>query len=164
MKTSQLLEKIKKDLEKYQDIMIRESADFKLDELACEFRDIHKTMSQYNQDNFQEIMNSSNGDYDGEVDMEDLKDMEARIDHYFQLHGSGDDKFKEFVKGISIYLTFVVSKPLHPPGIIFSNKTTVYENEGIYYCTGKKTFIKDELSLCKYCVCRSSPVYTPPQP
>ena len=138
MKTSQLLEKIKKDMEKYQDIMRNEPADLKLDEHACEFRDIHKTMSQYNNDNFQEIMNSPSEDYNGEVDVEDLKDMEARIDHYFQLHGSGDDEFKEFIKGISIYLTFIARKPLHPPSIIFPNETTVYENKGIFYCNRKK--------------------------
>lgn len=155
MKTSQLLEKIKKDLEKYQEKMRQEPADFKLEEPACEFRDIHKSMSRYNQDNFHEIMKSSSDNYAGEVDVEYLKDMEARIDHYFQLHGSGDDEFKEFIKGISIYLTFVSCKPLHPPGIIFSNKTTVYENEGIYYCTGKNIFIKEELALCKYCICQS---------
>lgn len=164
MKISQLFEKIKKDLEKYQDMMKKEPADFKLDEHSCEFRDIPKTMSRYNLDNFQEIMKSSSDDYAGEVDVEDLKDMEVKIDHYFQLHGSGDDEFKEFIKGISIYLTFISCKPLHPSGIIFSNKTTVYENEGIYYCTGKKIFIKDELSLCKYCICQSSPVNTPPKP
>jgi len=162
MKTSQLLEKIKKDLKKYQEIMKKEPADFKLNKLPGEVKDIHKTMSQYNQDNFPEIMNSPSEDYNGEVDVEDLKDMEARIDHYFQLHGSGDDEFKEFIKGISIYLTFIARKPLHPPGITFSNKTTVYETDGVFYCTGKKMFIRDELSLCKYCICQSSPADTPP--
>lgn len=101
-------------------------------------------------------MNSSPDDYAGEVDEENVKDMETRIDHYFQFHGTGDDEFKEFIKGISIYLSLIAGKPLHPPGIVFSNKTTVYEREGVYYCTGKKNFIKDELSLCKYCICHSN--------
>ena len=148
MKTSLLFQRIKSDLESY-----REKVKSSPDQGSNSAGDIHDTMSQYNWDNFQEIMNLSPDNFNGEVDVNDLKDMETRIDHYFQLYGSNDDEFKDFIKAISIYLSLIAAKPLHPPGIVFSNKTTVYERDGIYYCTRKKIFIKDELSLCKYCVC-----------
>ena len=155
MERSLLFQKIKGNLEGYQ-----KKVKTSHDQGHPPTTSIHATMSRFNWDNFQEIMNSSPDDYTGEVDVEKVTDMETRIDHYFQLHGAGDDEFKEFIKGISIYLALIVGKPLHPPGIVFSNKTTVYERKGVYYCTGKKIFIKDELSLCKYCICHSSPAYS----
>jgi uncharacterized protein (UPF0305 family) len=157
MDTSDLFEKIRNNLEKYQDIMKAKHVD-----LEPDFSDVHKTMSIYNYENFREIMASSGDDYHGKVDSKDVKEMEERIDHYFQLHGSGCDEFKEFIKAISLYLTFIAIKPLHPQGIFFSNNTTVFEENGTYYCTGKKIFIKDELSLCKYCVCQGSDKKFPP--
>jgi uncharacterized protein (UPF0305 family) len=90
---------------------------------------------------------------DEEVDAEELKDLQNRIDHYFSLYTPDDKDFKEFIKAISIYLTFIAKKPLHPPGIVFSNGEKVYKKDGTYFCTGKRIFIKDKLSLCKYCVC-----------
>jgi uncharacterized protein (UPF0305 family) len=157
MKTALLFQKIKADLESY-----GEKVKSSHDQGSNSAENIHGTMSKYNWNNFQEIMNSSPDNFSGEIDVNDLKDIEARIDHYFQLYGSGGDEFKEFIKGISIYLSLIAGKPLHPPGIVFSNETTVYEKDGVYYCTGKNIFIKEELSLCKYCICQSSTAYILP--
>jgi uncharacterized protein (UPF0305 family) len=61
-------------------------------------------------------------------------------------------EFKDFIKIISLYLTYIAKKPLHPTGIIFSNESKVYQKEESYYCTGKAIFLKDKHSLCRYCV------------
>jgi len=45
--------------------------------------------------------------------------LKTGVDRYFQLHGPVDEKFKEFTKLISIYLTFITGKSLHPSGIEF---------------------------------------------
>ena len=111
-------------------------------------------MSKYNLKNFNDIMNSSFEELDDEIHEEKLKDFQDRIDHYFSLYASDDEKFKEFIKAISLYLTFIAKKPLHPPGIIFSNGIQVYKKQEVYFCTGRSVFIKDKLSLCKYCVCK----------
>ena len=144
MKTSQLLLKLKKDMEKYES---------KLNPNPKK-EPVHQIMSRYNLENFNEIMGTSLEGLDESVDEEKLKDLQKRIDHYFNLYAPCDEDFKEFIKVISVYLTFIAKKPLHPPGIIFSNGKKVYKNGDSYYCTGKNIFIKDELSLCKYCVCR----------
>lgn len=144
MKISQLLLKLKGCMEKYKPKM-QDSG--KKDSL-------NQTMSRYNLENFNEILNSSCNRSDEEVDEEKLKDIQNRIDHYFSLYAPDDEDFKEFIKAISIYLTFIAKKPLHPPGIVFSNGQRVYKKEDVYYCTGKRIFMKDKLSLCKYCVCR----------
>ena len=144
MKTSQLLSKLKECMEKYKPKM-QDSG--KKDSL-------NRAMSRYNLENFNEILNSSCNGLDEEVDEEKLRDLQNRIDHYFSLYAPDDEDFKEFIKAISIYLTFIAKKPLHPQGIVFSNGGRVYKKDGIYFCTGKRIFIKDNLSLCKYCVCK----------
>jgi uncharacterized protein (UPF0305 family) len=144
MKTSQLLLKLKKDMKKYKSKMLDNGKNDSLNQI----------MSRYNLENFNAIMNTSLEELNEEVDEEKLKDLQNRIDHYFSLYAPDDEDFKEFINAISIYLTFVAKKPLHPPGIIFSNGKRVYKKDDVYYCTGKSIFIKDELSLCKYCVCK----------
>lgn len=121
--------------------------------LSGENNSIHNTMSEYNFENFNEIINSSVKGSDDEIDEKKLDDFKEHIDHYFGLYAPEDTEFREFIKIVSIYLTFIAKKPLHPLGIIFSNGATVYQREDSYYCTGKSVFIKDNLSLCKYCIC-----------
>ncbi len=116
-------------------------------------KSIHHALSEYNMKNFNELIHS-NFQGEDEVDEKKLEDFKRSIDHYFNLYAPGNEDFKEFIKIISLYLTFIVKKPLHPPGIIFSNGTTVYKNGDSYYCTGKRIFMEDNDSLCKYCVCK----------
>lgn len=109
-------------------------------------------MSIYNLENFNEIMGLSLKENEDEIDEKELEDFKMSIDHYFSLYAPDDGEFKEFIKLISLYLTYIARKPLHPPGIIFSNGSKVYQSNGHYFCTGKHIFIKEELSLCRYCI------------
>ncbi len=149
MKCSELLLRLKGNLEKYESKFTQVVASFDGDNESVEH-----VMSKYNHDNYFEIMNSSIVGLDDEVSEVELRDLMDRIDNYFSLYASDDVEFREFIKYISIYLTFIAKKPLHPPGIHFSNGTTVYKKDNNYYCTGKRLFIKDEQSLCKYCIAR----------
>jgi len=110
-------------------------------------------MSSYNEENFNSLIEANLSGKDEEIDTNKLKALEESIDHYFDLYAPENIEFKEFIKIISVYLTFIEKRPLHAPGIIFSDGSTVYENKGIYYCTGKKHFITEDHSLCKFCVC-----------
>ena len=112
-------------------------------------------MSEYNLKNFNEIMSREFRGYDSEIDEKELEDFKLSIDHYFSLYAPDDIEFREFIKIISLYLTYIAKKPLHPPGIIFSNGKKVYQSEGCYFCTGKTIFIKDEHSLCRYCIAKT---------
>lgn len=149
IKSSKLFLKLKKDIKPFKS-KIKPNKRF----LGGENNSVHNKMSEYNLENFNQIVNSSFEGSDEEVDEKKLNDFKGSIDHYFKLYSSEDEQFKEFIKIISIYLTFIAKKPLHPPGIIFSNGATVYQNGNSFYCTGKKVFIKDNPSLCKYCICK----------
>jgi uncharacterized protein (UPF0305 family) len=149
IKSSKLFLQLKKSIKPYQSKMkARETL------ISSENNSIHNTMSKYNLENFNEIINSSYEGSDDEVNENELDDFKMCIDNYFDLYAPDDKKFREFIKIISIYLTFIAKKPLHPPGILFSNGATVYQSENSYHCTGKSDFIKENHSLCKYCLCK----------
>jgi uncharacterized protein (UPF0305 family) len=115
--------------------------------------EVQETMSSYNADNFRKLTETPFSGKDEEIDTKELTALEESIDHYFSLYAPDNIEFREFVKIISVYLTFIEKRPLHPPGIIFSGGDTVYENKGIYYCTWKKQFKNEDHSLCNFCVC-----------
>jgi uncharacterized protein (UPF0305 family) len=109
-------------------------------------------MFKYNLKNFNEIIVENLKDMILKLMREELEEFKLSIDHYFSLYASDDEEFRDFIKIISLYLTYIAKKPLHPPGIIFSNGSKVYQSEDCYFCTGKNIFIKDEKSLCRYCI------------
>lgn len=115
--------------------------------------EVQGTMSSYNAENFKRLTETPFSGKDEEINTNELTALEESIDLYFKLYAPDNIEFREFIKIISVYLTFLVKMPLHPPGIIFSGGDTVYENKGIYYCTGKKQFKNEDHSLCNFCVC-----------
>jgi uncharacterized protein (UPF0305 family) len=144
IKSSELFLKLKQEIERYTSLVKPEK---KIDD------ELQGKMSDYNLENFKRLTRTSYVGVDDEIDTDKLEDLKHAIDHYFALYAPHDDEFKEFIKIISIYLTFIEKKPLHSPGIVFSGGRTVYQKGKIYYCTGKKYFKKEEESLCNFCVC-----------
>jgi uncharacterized protein (UPF0305 family) len=150
MKTSKLLLRLQQDIETYKS-KVKSNPDC-LDENN---KSVQCAVSRYNLQNFREILNLSPDEVHGDVDEEKLHDLENRVEGYFELHGPVDEEFKEFIKLICIYLTFIAVKPLHPPGIGFGDGTTVYQEGDIYFCTAKKLHIDEEYSLCRCCISQS---------
>lgn len=144
IKSSELFLRLKQKIEPYKFFIKSKN---KIDD------QLQRKMSVYNEENFKRLTETSFTMDDEEIDTHRLENLEHAIDHYFELYVPENEGFREFIKTISIYLTFIEKKPLHPPGIVFSGGETVYENGGIYYCSGKKYFIKEDYSLCNYCVC-----------
>ena len=149
MKKSDLLLKIKEDLEQYKSKM-------KFGENIDKTNSMIYIMSKYNRDNFEEIMELSVDKLDGHISEKELNNFKNRINYFFSINASEDDKFKQFIMSISLYLVFIAKKPLHPPGFMFPNGSRVYKNQDVYYCTGKNKFKEDNLSLCEYCICKEA--------
>lgn len=145
MKSRELFLSIKQNIRQFKSKVITKT--------SLDHDSINYIMSMYNLENYNNIINSSELDYDDlDINDNDLKDFCDSIDYYFSLFDNIDIEFKQFIKLISLYLVFIANKPLHPPGIEFSNGARVYEKGGNYYCTGKRLFIDDKQSLCKYCI------------
>jgi uncharacterized protein (UPF0305 family) len=147
MKTSKLLLRLQHDIEPYKS-KVKSNPNC----LDVNNKSVQCAVSRYNLQNFHEILDLSPDEVSGDVDVEKLHDLENRVEGYFELHGPVDEEFKEFIKLICIYLTFMAHKPLHPPGIEFGDGTTVYQEGDNYYCTAKKLHIDEEYGLCRCCV------------
>jgi len=154
MKASDLFHIIKMDMERlsaYKSQIEQKLLDDKDDS------SIGSLMTQYNYQNLQEILNTAGIDPDFIIDDAKFSDFEDSIDHYMGLYAPDDVDLARYIKVISAYLAFIVHRPLHPPGLRFSDGSEVYEKDGSFYCSGKRTFIKEDMSLCHYCVCKSAP-------
>lgn len=145
IKQSELILKLKEEIEPYRS-KIKPNNDL---------FGIEKAVSDYNLKNFREITTYSQKGKDMEVDENEIEELNKSIDHFFALYSPEDTEFREFIKLISTYLIFVVKKPLHPPGVKFSNEAEVYRRGDSYYCTAKNYFIKEDFSLCKFCTAKS---------
>ena len=67
--------------------------------------------------------------------------------------------FKKFIESICVYLSLIAKKPLHPIGMDFGNKNTVFseeiDGEIFYYCDIKQhqAEIAKDYYTCNYCIC-----------
>ena len=85
-----------------------------------------------------------------------VQKIKGDINFYFDKYAPNDNETKEFTKYISLYLALIVKKPLHPYGND-PKKDEVYMKNNSYYCKGRAKFIKDQKSLCRYCICKNPP-------
>lgn len=58
---------------------------------------------------------------------------------------------------VSIYLLFIVFKPIHPVGMVFpGGNLKIEEINGIYYCPAKTKQLNNPNAICPYCICKPS--------
>lgn len=150
MKASRLLKEIRENLK-----------DYPIEYLKNKITDVRyqdpltKSLAKYNSSVYDEI-------YEKEL-VEDFKindgviqKIKWDINFYFDKYAPSDIETKEFTKYISLYLALIAKKPLHPYGNN-PKEDEVYFKNNCYYCKGRIKFIKDNRSLCKYCVCKNPP-------
>ena len=77
------------------------------------------------------------------------------VDYYFSIYDPGDIETRDFTRELSLYLVLIAKKPLHPFGDN-PQKDNVYLQNGEFKCKSRITSIKDERSLCRYCVCKNA--------
>ncbi|WP_458453723.1 DUF2115 family protein [Methanobrevibacter sp.] len=84
-----------------------------------------------------------------------VENIKNDINFYFDTYAGGDEETREFTKYISLYLALIAKRPLHPFG---DNpiKDQVFLENGEYKCKNRIMRIKDENSLCRYCVCKNA--------
>ena len=90
---------------------------------------------------------------DFEIKDKIIKNICDDLDYYFEMYGPSDVESQKFTKNISLYLSLISKKPLHP----FSDnkKDEIYHLNGNYFCRNRVKYINDKNSLCRYCVCRN---------
>jgi uncharacterized protein (UPF0305 family) len=111
-------------------------------------------LGDYNYTTYTEICHRDGVSPDFKLDPATVEEFENAMDVYLTTYAPGKADLKCYVSNISLYLTFIAKRPLHPPGVPFSDEIRIVKNGDFYYCSGKKQFLDDPSSLCRYCVCR----------
>jgi uncharacterized protein (UPF0305 family) len=111
-------------------------------------------LGNYNYDTYTEICHHYEVAPDFRIDLSTVEEFENALNVYLDTYAPGKTDLKRYVSDISLYLTFIAKRPLHPPGVSFSDEIRIVKNGDYYYCSGKTRFLDDPSSLCRYCVCR----------
>lgn len=149
MKAGELLEEIKQNLKDY-------PIDYLKNKVTDErYKDpLTKKLAKYNSEAWDEIFALS---IDEDYDIKDavVDNIKQDINFYFDTYAGGDEETREFTKYISLYLALIARRPLHPFG---ENpiKDDVFLENGEYKCKTRIMSIRDENSLCRYCVCKNA--------
>ena len=113
-----------------------------------------KSLAKYNSEAWDEIFAMKiTEDYDIKDGV--VENIKADIDFYFDTYAGGDEETREFTKYISLYLALMAKRPLHPVGED-PIKDQVFLENGEYKCKSRIMSIKEERSLCKYCICKNA--------
>lgn len=147
MKASKLLNEIKENLKDFNIEYVRNKA------TDDRYKDpLTKKLAKYNSDIYDEIFNLEI-ENDFNIPDKDIQSLKNDIEFYFNKYNPHDDENKKLTKNISLYLSFIGKKPLHP----FENNGEVYLKDNQYFCKGRVKYIKDKNSLCKYCCTKIAP-------
>jgi uncharacterized protein (UPF0305 family) len=149
MKATELHKEIKENLKDYPIDYLRNKV------TDDRYKDpLTKQLAKYNSETWDEIFAL---DIAEDYDIKDgvVENIKNDIDFYFDTYAGGDEETREFTKYISLYLALMAKKPLHPVG---DNpiKDNVFLENGEYKCKSRIMSIKDENSLCRYCVCKNA--------
>ncbi len=113
-------------------------------------------LARYNRKKFSELKERDCPENLEEIDIEKLEDLTFRINKYMDEYAPDQRDLKEYTRIISTYLAFIAKEPLHPVGMYVNENQKIFENDGVFYCPANSKHKVEEMSLCKYCVCRAS--------
>ena len=149
MKATELHSQIKENLKEYPIEYLRNKVtDYR-------YKDpLTKSLAKYNSEAWDEIFALEIAeDYD--INDGVVENIKNDIDFYFDTYAGGDEETREFTKYISLYLALMAKRPLHPVGED-PIKDQVFLENGEYKCKSRIMSIKEERSLCRYCVCKNA--------
>ncbi|WP_409200220.1 DUF2115 family protein [Methanobrevibacter sp. DSM 116169] len=121
--------------------------------LKYDNNNLNGSISNFNYDNYLKIKNTSIDEIKIEkIDDNKINDLKNGIDSFFKNYPVDNKDFEDFTKYISLYLTFILKKPLHPLNLKIKDEVFIFEKNNKYYCKFKKQYLEDENSVCKYCI------------
>lgn len=149
MQARELLGKIKENLKDYPiDYLKRKAIDDRYPD------SITKRLAIYNSSIYDEIY-ENNIEEDYEISDSVIKNIEDDVNYYFSIYDPGDIETRDFTRELSLYLVLIAKKPLHPYGNDPIKDNVFLENDE-FKCKNRIIHIKDERSLCRYCVCKNA--------
>lgn len=149
MKSNELLERIRENIQDYDiDYLKRKATDDRYPD------SITKRLAIYNSAIYDEIFEKEINE-DFEIRDSLIQNIKDDVDYYFSIYDPGDIETRDFTRNLSLYLVLIAKKPLHPYGDNPAKDNVFMENEE-FKCKNRIISIKDERSLCRYCVCKNA--------
>ena len=89
-------------------------------------------LGDYNYSAYREILDLDGTAPDFEIDPLVVEEFERTLHRYLDTYAPGREDLKKYIVGVSLYLTFIAKRPLHPPGVPFSDEIRV-ERQGDFF-------------------------------
>jgi uncharacterized protein (UPF0305 family) len=113
---------------------------------------INRCMKKYNSEIFSEIIDSTHQIKNSQLDPDLIEEFSSRLDAYMDKHAPDRADLKKYVRVVSLYLTFIAEKPLHPPDLLMLGIDRGISRNGEYYCSGPESQKNETIFMCRYCV------------
>ncbi|MEG0875264.1 MAG: DUF2115 family protein [Clostridiales bacterium] len=92
-----------------------------------------------------------------QVNQRYLLKFEDAINNFMDVHAPGDGDFKDYIRILNCYRTFILKIPMHPVGMSLE-KGNVTKKGKDYYCSAKKFYMNQPDSLCRFCMAKISDI------
>jgi uncharacterized protein (UPF0305 family) len=112
---------------------------------------INRCMKKYNSAVFSEIIGSTPQIKNRELDPNLIEEFSSRLDAYLDKNAQGQTDLKKYIRVVSLYLTFIAEKPLHPPGMVMRGIDRGISRDGKYFCFGPRSRKNEPIFMCQYC-------------
>lgn len=106
------------------------------------------------------VLKDDREEYKGLVDYKELQDAVELLEEQETQISEGigfDPKFFKIYKIISLYTTFILEEPVHPPGTPFPGGFKVKYENGIYLCPVKESQKDNPGAVCGFCIAEQDP-------
>ena len=101
----------------------------------------------------EEILNLEATSFPGVVNDLKINDFRKDITVFLKKNGTGNQGFDHYIAIVSEYLALVAQQPLHPLEVRHLENAPPQDTDRRKYCSWKELYIKEKLSLCRYCNC-----------
>lgn len=108
----------------------------------------------YNLETMLELKYNSGNFFGENIPPQYYNNFVNNINRYMDMYAPGQTDFKDYIRILSLYRTFIAKLPLHPPEMQIPGGGKIYKKGKNYFCTAKQQHIHDEDSLCRFCTAK----------
>lgn len=154
MNSKELLRQLQEKMSNYNlEALKKEYATYCSKDLAAD--DVNGLNHRFNLETLISLLENP-GDFFGEpLNQRYLEKFRDTINLYMDTHAPEDPEFKDYIRRLNCYRTFVLKIPMHPVGMSFEQGRVIQKGQN-YYCTAKKFYMNQKDSLCRFCVAKLS--------
>jgi uncharacterized protein (UPF0305 family) len=109
-------------------------------------------LKRYNYEAYSEIKDPETTVDVVDVDDDAIMEFESILDAYMDAYAPNRLNLKNYIKLVSLYLTFVAKRPLHPPSIMAPDCNSGSATKRSHYCVAGKAKLDERFPICRYCV------------